>query len=138
MPEFPVSTSLLRDFLPHRPPMVWVDEILRADATSGEGLVRVSPGASYCTNGRPRPSAAIEFLAQTFGYSRALLAPTACKKAFLVGIRDFEWGELGGEELLVRVDDIRVVGPLTLFRGEVVTRDGVRLASGHLKVYSES
>lgn len=145
MLELPVSTSALKEYLPHRPPMIWVDEIVSADETSGEGRVRWNPSALYCTAGKTRPSAAIEFAAQTFGYSRVVWlmrstpeASHLCRRAFLVGVRDFEWsGELASEAFLVRVEGIRVLGPLTLFRTEVRSAEGALLANGHLKVFSE-
>ena len=73
----PAKVSDFEDCVPHRPPMVWVDDILSASDSGGECLIRVRRDALYCVNGRIEPMNCIEWIAQTFAFcSRHLVDRT--------------------------------------------------------------
>ena len=154
--KFPISTSQLADFLPHRPPMVWIDEVLSCDDESGEASVVIQLEAHYMTRGKLRPSAIIEFIAQAFGYTAAcrhlINSPSATvsiQKAFLVGVRDANLKEVSersewtsGERLLVRVGHFKQIGPMQILDGTVLLAatdlaPEKILATANLKLYSE-
>ncbi|MES2856224.1 MAG: hypothetical protein V4692_10195 [Bdellovibrionota bacterium] len=143
---FPIPCSELYDWLPHRPPMVWVDEVISADGVSGECAVNVKSDALYMSDGFLRPSSAVEFLAQAFGYANAAFAVSsgttaaAPKKAFLVSVTKCEMStELvrPGMRLAVKIFNIKPVGPILLFDGEVVDSNSHVVCRASLKVYSE-
>lgn len=56
----PVSSSPLDDVLPHRKPMVLIDEIVSFDAAAGSLTAAVTPVPAWCENW-----VAIEYMAQT-------------------------------------------------------------------------
>ena len=146
MLELPVKTSALAEGMPHRPPMVWIDEVVGLGDGWGECRVRIDGRAHYLGERGLRPASAIEFMAQAYGYvqvARAAMSgdrASAPKRAYLVGFREMRLAEMPAElpkELLVRVDGFRVMGPIAMFRGEVRTPEGAVLASGNLKVFGE-
>jgi len=143
--NFPISAATLAEALPHRPPMVWIDEVLEASATAGKAAVQVKADAAYRDSRGNRPSAAIEWMAQAFGFVQAAhRAQTAntmpVKRAFLASVSDFRSEAdltFATGILTVTVDGFREFGPLVLFRGVVHDAKGHKLAEGRLKVFVE-
>ena len=140
MADLPVSVDRLADFLPHRPPMVWVEEVIEVDHTGGSCGLTVRPGAAYLTDGKIRRSAYIEWMAQAFAFVEAYRNPDSrLETAFLVGIRDFEVQDAGsrpGAKLRIRVETVKALEGMVLFRGRVCGVDGRVLASATLKIYA--
>jgi AMP-binding enzyme len=68
----PISTAKLIQFLPHRGSAVWVDEIVDFKSRYGRGRVLISANKFFMSEQGVRPSALIEFVAQTYGYSVVL------------------------------------------------------------------
>jgi hypothetical protein len=144
----PVTDFLHR--IPHRPPFVWIDEVLAVSAAGGSAGLTLKPGALYFGPQGLRRSSFLEFMAQAFGYIRVAQAeagfldgrPTPTK-AFLVSIQDGVYADesvLGpppGTRLTVEVGAIREIGPITLFSAAVHDLAGVPLAGARLKVFSE-
>src|SRR5687768_16243919 len=91
MIEFPVPVAKLSGFLPHRPPMVWVEEVVEVDETGGLCGLSLEASAPYLTDGKIRRSSYIEWMAQSFAFVEACRKPNdRLETAFLVGIRDLE------------------------------------------------
>lgn len=146
----PVSTKVLEEWLPHRPPMVWVDHVTRVTATDGECSVKLRNDALYMGSEGVRPSSMIEWLAQGFGYLRALqhlygLLPMSAlpSRVFLVGIKDAQYPvalhELDlkeGDELGIHVGNIKTLGPITLFDGSIFSRAS-KIFEAKIRVFSE-
>ncbi len=146
-----IDFSKLIPYAPHRPPMVWIDQVLRASATDGECLIQVKKNAMYMERGALRPSACIEFIAQAYGYMSiayrlGINDPNAkpLKRAFLAAIKDAQLPSannarlvLPGDELTVRISGIRHLGPIASFQGQVIHKNQL-MASGGMKVYFES
>lgn len=147
MLEYPVAVKDLMEYLPHRPPMVWVDEVVSADAVEGVCRIHLSKEAGYMGPGGVRASSAVEWMAQAYAYTRVCYARSAgapgqknLSKAYLVGIRQLEFTstKIPTEgSLIVRVKTVRDLEGLTLLSGRVETSDGQLLASGTLKVFSQ-
>lgn len=136
--------------VPHRPPLVWVDEIIHFDATSGEAAVDIKPGAYFLGPDGLRASSCLEFIAQAYGYCSVaygrLQNPDAppLKRAFLASFKDAVFTESArmaavkiGDRVHARFSGVRHIGPITMFNGEVLHYGGV-LCSAQLKVFCES
>jgi len=136
--------------VPHRPPLVWVDEIVRFDATSGESVVIMKPDAYFWSAEGLRGSSCLEFIAQSYGYCSVAYtkqqnpAAPPLKKAFLASFKDATLAKperiqqvKAGDRIHVRYSGVRNIGPITLFNGEVLHNDEVICAS-QLKVFCES
>lgn len=149
--NYPVATAKLADWLPHRAPMLWVDEVCSASEIGGEARVRIRKDALYMNAGELRASTVIEFIAQTFGFVSACqridhphLVHSKIEKAFLVGVRSADvskvadrkiWSE--NDSLLVRVRNFKTIGSMQILDGEVIFEaTGEVLASANLKLYS--
>ncbi|MGE0526812.1 MAG: hypothetical protein AB7G93_06565 [Bdellovibrionales bacterium] len=137
-------------FAPHRPPMVWVDEITHFQKDGGECLVHVRDDAHYMSPNGLRPSACVEIIAQAYGfssicYTTRVLRPDAqpLKRALLVSFKNVRFArrELfaqvkANSSLRVPITGARQIGPITLFQGWVL-HGPVELCQAQLKVYSE-
>lgn len=147
----PVPVSKLLEFIPHRPPMVWVDEVLEFSTTAGRTLTVIKNGAHYLDDvGQVRPSSCLEFMAQSYGYisvcARAKSndpVKTAPKRAFLAAFNDARLASTAifsqlrpGDQLVTELTGIRAMGPIILFAGQV-TRGSDLLCSARMKVFSE-
>jgi len=95
--EFPVQIAKVMDWIPHRPPMVWVDSVLWVNSEAGECLVLRDPLSHACEpKGKIRNSTPLEWIAQTIGYVDAVQVRLGFKKgrpvsqALVVGLRNFQ------------------------------------------------
>lgn len=143
-----INTSELQDSLPHRAPMVWIDEVGETTDTGGECFVTLKPDGLYFSEGQLRSTSCIEFLAQGFGYQasahiiRSGQPPASQKqRAFLVAVTQANLHDVStvkaGDRLLITVGNVKHVGPITLFAGKVTTSTGLLLCDANLKVFSE-
>ena len=143
---FPVS--LLKNYLPHRPPMLWIDEVLWIREDEGECRVSLRKEAHYFDEeGMIRPSSLVEWMAQGYGFVRAcqilnrqdegLKKP---EKTYLAAISDVAFHEncrdviKPGGDIRIHIRTVRELGPLMLVQADIRT-EKTNLASGHLKVY---
>lgn len=152
MSVFPLHVRELESWIPHRLPMVWIDEVVSADGAGGEcRVVLRADGHCMGPGGVVRPSSLIEWIAQGYAFVRAaqsklqlINADMKPKRAFLVAITNarFEYlktpGVLeGAKTLRVRVRNERDFGPLSLVEGSVLAETGEILATAKIKVYAE-
>lgn len=146
--RMPISKVL--NYVPHRPPMVWVDEIITFDENSGECAVMVKNDAHFLGPEGLRATSCLEFIAQSYGYCSVAFTlekdPNSAplKKAFLASFKDVKWAEPSrmakvavGDELRVKFEGVRHIGPITMFDGEAIHKGEV-LCSAGLKVFCES
>lgn len=147
--SFPARVEQFADCVPHRPPMVWIDEVLSATSEGGECRVLTNPNALYFKNGRIEPLSCIEWIAQCFAFVRSALLIEAglrdthkAAEAFLVGIRnadllidpdDAEFQT--AKELRVHVSRFREFGPIIMVDGEVRLLSGRVVMQANLRVY---
>lgn len=136
--------------LPHRPPFIWIDEVLEVTLDGGSCAITLASDASYMGPNGLRRSSFLEFMAQGFGYIRAAQAESgllpgksAPTKAFLVSIQDGVFSETAslapsaGTRLTIEISGFREVGPITLFGAIVKAPSGDVLVQARLKVFSE-
>jgi hypothetical protein len=138
---FPVRVSTLADYLPHRPPMVWIEQVLAADLTGGICLARY--GENDFASGLT--FAPVEWIAQAFGYARAchdrLSGGTSrLDRAFVAAVSDLTWSAPLPRAGVVRIEArvVREMAPLLLVRGTVTTEDGAPIAAAALKLFAEA
>ena len=140
-----ITTSQLYDYVPHRPPMIWVDELLEYSETVGRSRTRLDTGALYFSEEGVSPSAGIEFIAQTFAFNNAaLLSETNAnlrpdQRAFLAAVKNYHtsnWSSLKhGDELITTVTRLRQLGTISIIRGEIVCGERT-VATAELKVFA--
>jgi predicted hotdog family 3-hydroxylacyl-ACP dehydratase len=135
-----VKSTELVDWIPHRPPMVWIDEVVEISPDSAVCRANVLP--QCFSDGKFRPSTYIEWMAQAFAFSevaRGLQSIPKLKNAFLVGITKAEFEEfpITEKSFLVRVKKTRELPPLLLFDGSVEKPTGQVIARASIKVFAE-
>ncbi|NJM10194.1 MAG: hypothetical protein HC883_04820 [Bdellovibrionaceae bacterium] len=129
----PINVQDIWEFIPHRPPMVWIDQIHDFGASHGECSVRIKADAHYMGRDGLRASSCLEFIAQAYGFisichREATNEPVnqTPRRAFLASFKDAKFGEQDllksiqpGEVLSVKVSGARQMGPIILFQGQV-------------------
>jgi predicted hotdog family 3-hydroxylacyl-ACP dehydratase len=136
-----VSTGELRAYMPHRPPMVWVNEVL--ETKKGErGLVGTClvdlriKSHFHRADGTVRPSAIIEWIAQGYGYAKACqrkkegFGLTGFGRALLMAISNCEvsLGEIEKQDaVIVHVTEVREMHPVYMVDGKVTNLSGDRV-----------
>jgi predicted hotdog family 3-hydroxylacyl-ACP dehydratase len=143
-----ISASAIQGYIPHRPPMVWIDEVMRYAADGGECRVQVRANALYMSASGLRASSCLEFIAQAYGFiwichitrnvdphakamERAMLAAFKNARFDNSALREVK----DGDTLTVDISGIRVMGPITAFHGEVL-RQGTRLCEVQMRTFS--
>ena len=145
--EFPIPIRAFESFLPHRAPAIWIDEVLRVDATSGSCGVRYSKKAPYAQENSILESAYLEWMAQSFGYICAaqyrlelIKNEGEVQDAFLAAVRNYQVLEIPkqineGEVFEVAMKATHRVGPVTMVEGTII-KDGKILATANLKLFA--
>lgn len=137
-------------YVPHKPPMVWVDEIIASDASSGECAVRMRSDALFWGPEGLRKSSCLEFIAQAYGFAsvaydhRIDLNAKPLKRTFLAQFKDATFASAArfaavrpGDEIHVRYSGVRKIGSIIMFAGQA-SHNGDLLAQAQLKVFCES
>jgi 3-hydroxyacyl-[acyl-carrier-protein] dehydratase len=131
----------LAELLPHRPPMVMVDALVRCDGDSAAAVKTFAQGSYGTDGGGVLESALIECLAQTVaalhGY-RAHQSGGRAPRGLLVGVTDFAFCRPAqcGRPLRLTVQITRRLGPFCLAAGRI-EQDGSLVAEGELKFHLE-
>jgi predicted hotdog family 3-hydroxylacyl-ACP dehydratase len=145
-----ISAQDIYKYIPHRPPMVWIDWVTRYSAVDGECLVDVKKDALYMGAEGLRPSSCVEFIAQTYGfvwicYVTKVLDPTSkgMSVAMLAAFKDVKFaapeviqGVKQGDRLVCKISGIRAMGPITSFQGEVWKGD-ILLTQAQMRTFSQ-
>lgn len=137
-PVYPHPSGLL----PHKPPMVLIDRMERAEPLRARARVRIHPGAPFFRDGSVPAIAGIEYLAQTVGAlsgwngRRAGQDP---KIGFLLSVRGYE-SAVGafpdGSDLRIEVVHEWGDAEMMRFEGRISdARDGRHLAGCTLNVF---
>lgn len=145
-----ISTSELVSWIPHRPPMVWIDEVLSYGPEGGECVLILKDDGHYMTNGKLRASSLVEFIAQTHAFvevcnivkADAQAAPLT--EAFLVSITDAIFEDLdqypeilSDKKLFIQTGPARKLGAITVFSGSVRTSANNQICTANIKVYTK-
>jgi predicted hotdog family 3-hydroxylacyl-ACP dehydratase len=147
--RFPISTLTLQEMLPHRPPMVWIDQVESVDESGGTCKVLLKKNGLQCSPEGLRQSTLVEWLAQGAGFAQASVVKNSVKNAYLVSVNQLEYCDhetwLRFQEKLTRLNElpitihikiVRALGPVTLFSGEIFENETL-LGKGTFKTFSE-
>lgn len=132
----------LEQILPHRPPMVLIDSLIRCDAETAEAA-KTFTGADYGldADGRVAEPMLIECLAQTVaaahGY-RARLHGHKPADGMLVGVSGFDFSRPArqGEPLRLATRITHRLGQFLVVEGSIRTGEEL-IAAGAMKLYIE-
>ncbi len=134
---FPYPAEL---FLPQRPPMLLIDELLeRDDESSLVSALLPEKGICFDESEGLLPEYFIEVIAQaiaiTDGYE-SLLSGSSIKNGLLVGVDDFYFltPPPSSGKLLIKVEKTFDFGAIKIFKGQVHCKE-VLLAEGVVKVW---
>jgi predicted hotdog family 3-hydroxylacyl-ACP dehydratase len=140
----------IEKYLPHRPPMVWVDEVVSFSEKKGECRVRLQADGHYMDGELLRPTACLEIIAQAYGFISVchhiyILDPNSkpLSKAFLASMKNAELPSLEilsqvhpGDQLSITISGVRQMGPIVMFTGRI-TRGELMLCEASMKVFKE-
>jgi hypothetical protein len=129
--------------------MVWIDLVLAADAETGLCEINLALDSLECDSNGLRQSSLVEWMAQAAGFSQAAFHATGAKTTYLASVNHLDyasaeiWGAFQTElktqktvKILVKTQLVRALGPITLFKGEVICGDKI-LGAGTFKTYSD-
>lgn len=148
----PTSTELLKTFIPHRPPMVWISEVISANESGGVCSIQLDLNAHYFNSQlQLRASCLIEWMAQSTAYTKAAHFMTQDKKiepkkAYLVGVKKliihdsfYKSSHETLKTLYIKIETIKDLPPISLISGEVYFNNDVKipLAQAQLKLFCE-
>jgi predicted hotdog family 3-hydroxylacyl-ACP dehydratase len=146
--QLPLSVKRLEKYLPHRPPMRWIDEVLSVSDNTGICRVIVDKDAHYCNStGQIRQTAFIEWMAQAYGYIRAAQVELGMleidhlpKQTFLAQVRDAEFPRevlvKDHEFFYVHTECLKILGPLSLVKASVLDANEQEVAQCQLKLFA--
>lgn len=137
-------------YLPHRPPMVWIDEVVEFAEKHGKCRVTLKADGLYMDTEGLRPTSCLEFIAQSYGFISVchhiyILDPNSkpLSKAFLASMKDAELPSPStlsqvkpGDVITITIAGVRQMGPIVLFNG-VVKRGDLLLCEAQMKVFKE-
>lgn len=135
--QLPVQAEKL---LPHRPPMILVDQIIEYRQGSGVVSAVVRSGDLFVgEDGQLEAVALIELVAQSYaaikGYDD-LINQRPVQKGFLVGSRTFKVNRCPhvGEELMIEIDTTAELDSFSVIDGAIRVDDEV-IAEGSVKLW---
>jgi predicted hotdog family 3-hydroxylacyl-ACP dehydratase len=145
-----IRVKEIEKYLPHRPPMVWIDEVTSFSERAGECRLKLRADGLYMDENGLRPSSCLEFIAQAYGFISVchhiyILDPNSkpLSKAFLASVKDAELPSAAvlrevvvGDELTISISGVRQMGPIVLFNGKI-SRGDLVLCEAQLKVFKE-
>jgi 3-hydroxyacyl-[acyl-carrier-protein] dehydratase len=128
----------LASIIPHRPPMVFIDRLVRCSGESAIAAKTFLAGEYPLDGRRVTESALVEALAQTVAAlcgQHALSSGSSSGEGMLVGISDFVFSTpvWCDDALELRIALTRRIDPFVLAHGTVL-RDDVVVAEGNLKL----
>jgi predicted hotdog family 3-hydroxylacyl-ACP dehydratase len=148
--ERAIPVKEIEKYLPHRPPMVWIDEVISFSEKAGECRVRLQADGHYMDRESLRSTSCLEFIAQAYGFISVchhiyILDPNSkpLSKAFLASMKDARLPSVdilsqvqAGDQLSITVQGVRQMGPIVMFHGQVKKGDLV-VCQAQMKVFKE-
>lgn len=126
--------------LPHKPPMILIDELLSVSETTLTARVLLRDDSPFVQDGRVSSLIAVEYMAQTIAALAGLRRRSRgenVKHGFLLGCRELNLPQpelRSGDDLTVEVRETWATEELGHFQCSV-TRKGELVAEGVLSVY---
>jgi predicted hotdog family 3-hydroxylacyl-ACP dehydratase len=129
----------IADYLPHRPPMLLIDEIVEWSEQRAVCRTTIHPDCVFAIDGAVHPAAMIEFVAQVCAIYvgvRSARAGDPPQVGFIMACREVDFGVerfAVGDELTITATKVFGQKQLAAFTG-TVARDGARCATVQLSV----
>ena len=129
----------LYDYIPQRPPMVMVDELVEVAETKFVSRLTVESGNIFVDNGLLREPGIIENIAQTaaagVGYHQ-ISKGEPVKLGFIAAIRNLEILNLPlvGRQLQTTVEVVNKVLDMTIIKGQVVDSGNI-IATCEMRIF---
>ncbi len=133
------SFGPVADYLPHRPPMLLIDEVVEMVGDRIVCRTTIHPDCVFAIDGQVHPSAMIELVAQVCAIAvgvRASRAGNPPKLGLIIGCREvaFDIDSFAvGDDLVITVNKVFGQTQLAAFVGTVHRRDAL-CATIHLSV----
>lgn len=145
MKKKPIDTKELTNYLPHRPPMVWIDRVLEYSQDSGVCEVIPKSNSLYIDNNKIMETSALEWMAQSYGFIKDaflidqdnVLPP---KKTLFGGVNNAEFFEplsLDVKSYLVYIHNIKIRGPLNTCTSEIKDKNGKLYCRASIKIFAQ-
>jgi len=145
-----IPVQELFQYLPHRPPMVWIDEVTSFAEKTGTCRVHLRADGLYMDNKGLRPSSCLEFIAQAYGFISVchhiyVLDPNSkpLSRAFLASIKAAKFPDTellktirAGDDIVITIDGVRQMGPIVLFNGSA-HKGASLICSTQMKIFKE-
>lgn len=135
-------SRILENLLPHRPPMLWINDLSRCTDTEATATTTFKEADFAVANGTVLETALVECMAQTVAAAHGERARRSGKGGANVGgmlaaVTNFQFRgrALIGKPLQIEVRELKRFGPMLLVSGEVKC-DGQLIASGQLSLYA--
>jgi len=125
----------IEDYLPHRPPMLLIDELVEVSDIRAVVRATIKPDCVFARDGIVHPAAMIEFMAQCCAIvSAARPSGKGPRLGFIISCREVDLlvdSFAVGDKLELTADKIHGQEPLAVF-GCTVVRDGAVCATMQL------
>ena len=125
----------IEDYLPHRPPMLLIDELVEVSDVRAVVRATIKPDCVFARDGIVHPAAMIEFMAQCCAImSTVRPSDKGPRLGFMISCREVDlWVDsfAVGDKLELTADKIHGQEPLAVF-GCTVVRDGAVCATMQL------
>lgn len=134
------STDILQ-YIPQRPPIVMVSELISATATEGFTRLRIAENNIFCVNGQLQEPGLIENIAQSAaamsGYN-AVMNNDPVKKGFIGSVNDLKIFSLpnAGDCIETHVAIENMVMNVQIIKGTVTLNDAI-IAECTMKIFLE-
>jgi predicted hotdog family 3-hydroxylacyl-ACP dehydratase len=132
----------LENLLPHRAPMLWIEELTRCTDTEATAIAKFKDDDFAVANGAVLETALVECIAQTVAAAQGERARRCGKTGATVGgmlaaVTGFRIEARApiGKPLQIEVRELKRFGPMLLVSGEVKC-EGQLIASGQLSLYA--
>lgn len=139
-----IPTHKLKDLMPHRGKMLWVDEVIHTDGDKGEVKLTLQKDFPYFQNGKLISSFFIEFMAQGYGFMKAAFVYDegikGLDEAMIPMISDYEFYDLDlmeNNQVIAKIKTKRQLDNLFFVEGSVVDENEKLLAKANFKVYAQ-
>ncbi len=149
--QLPMPIKAVQGFMPHRGPAIWLKNILEVKKRFGKAEVEVDPSShAFSQQTGVLESSCIEWVAQTYGYSRVycdfleIEAAPRAKKTFIAEIKNVRFyfnQPIFSGSMLIESECSHDFGPLKVLNGRVfhveTSMDPILIAEMQLKIYAD-
>lgn len=131
----------IEKIIPHRSPMVMIQQYRRIDENASWACVHFSPDAYACCNGRVSEGMLIEAVAQTaaahVGYEAVLDNEKKSGMGMLATVDEFFWHEAIKDDAKIEIRIIKIdeIGPFKIIKADINVGEKLA-ASGRIKLFN--